>query len=235
MNPVRKSLTVASNVYQQIKIDIISGKWTPGYKLKLEKLKEKYKVSLSTLREILNRLTSEGFVSAEEQCGFFVTPISDQDMIEITEIRILLECSALKTSIENGDIDWESDIVAAYHRLQVAEKAMLSGDVSKKAIWKRYDWEFHLALIKACNSNNLLGIHSIIYDKYLRYQMLVLTYRGQAAADEHREIFESVLARDAKKSVEILEVHIQEGLNHTLLALKNQDSDIKNKLVKNLK
>ena len=108
------------------------------------------------------------------------------------------------------------DLVAAHHKLDLTEKKMLSGDHSDTETWKRYDWEFHLALIQACKSRNLLDIHSIVFDKYLRYQMLVLTYRGDEAVREHKNVFEKALARDVTGARAALEEHIVNGLNHTL-------------------
>ena len=96
---------------------------------------------------------------------------------------------------------------------------MISGDSSEKETWKRYDWEFHLAVIKACNSRNLLELHSILYDKYLRYQMLVLTFRGDEAAQEHQEIFEAALSRNGVEAASLLENHIINALEHTLAAM----------------
>ena len=46
---------------------------------------------------------------------------------------------------------------------------MLAGDETQKELSKSYDWEFHRALIQACNSHNLLSLHATIFDKYLRY------------------------------------------------------------------
>lgn len=212
--------TVGSATYQQIKRDIIFGKLKPASKLKLDALRERYSASMSTLRETLSRLASEGFVSAEEQRGFFVTAVSREDLIEISELRVLLECHAARLSIKNGDTDWEGNLVAAHHKLHLMEQRMLSGDTSHKEDWKRYDWEFHQAIIEACGSANLLSLHSILYDKYLRYQMLVLTYRGQDAVDEHRAMFEAALARDAEGAAKILEAHIENGLEHTLAAFQ---------------
>lgn len=208
--------TVGSNTYQRIKHDIIYGELEPGSKLKLDGLKTRYAASLSTLREMLSRLASEGFVAAEEQRGFFVTPVSREDLIEITNLRVLLECSAVKESIENGDADWEGNLVAAHHKLHLMEQKMLNGDETEKETWKHYDREFHLVMIQACNSRNLLDIHATIYDKYLRYQMLVLTYRGQEAVDEHKAMFDAALARNAKLAQELLEKHIRKGVEHTL-------------------
>ena len=205
--------TVGSSTYEKIKHDIIFGELGPGSKLKLDVIKTKYEASVSTLRETLNRLASEGFVLAEEQRGFFVTKVSKEDLTEVAKLRVLLECHALKTSVENGDADWEGNLVAAHHKLQLMEKKMISGDSSEKETWKRYDWEFHLAVIQ------LLELHSTLYDKYLRYQMLVLTFRGDEAAQEHHKIFQAALDRNASGAADLLEEHILNGLEHTLAAM----------------
>ena len=211
--------TVGSSTYQAIKRDIIFGALSPGTKLKLGQLKDLYDASLSTLRETLSRLSSEGFVAAEQQRGFFVTPVSREDLIEISNLRVLLECHALELSINQGDADWEGNLVAAHHKLRFVEDRLLAGDFSDKEVWKRYDWEFHLALIQACNSQNLLSLHAVLFDKYLRYQMLVLTYRGEEAMDEHKEIFETALARKTSEAKEALKRHIVKGLEHTIKSL----------------
>ncbi len=214
-----KSLNVVgASTYQRIKRDIIFGDLAPGSKLKLDGLRERYSASMSTLRETLNRLASEGFVEARDQRGFFVTPVSREDLIEIANLRVLLECHALGLSVQKGDTDWEGNLVAAHHKLHLMEKKMLSGDESSKEDWKRYDWEFHLALIEACGSSNLLSLHSVLYDKYLRYQMLVLTYRGKVAVDEHQKMFEAALNRDVDSATKTLKIHIEGGLEHALAA-----------------
>ena len=213
--------TVGNSTYQKIKHDIIFGDLEPASKLKLDSLKTKYSTSMSTLRESLNRLASEEFVIAEEQRGFFVAPVSREDLTEIADLRVMLECHALKLSIERGDTDWEGNLVAAHHKLSLMEKQMKIGNESIIEDWKRYDWEFHLAMIAACEIKNLLSLHSIIYQKYLRYQMRVLTYRGEQAVEEHQEMFESAIKRDTKIAVKSLKEHIENGLRHTLDAFED--------------
>ena len=210
--------TVRTSTYERIKRDIIFGVLAPGTKLKLDRLKSEYETSVPTLREALNRLSADGFVQSPEQRGFLVTPVSAEDLVEIANLRILLECHALQQSIEAGDTDWEADLVAAYHRLNLIEKRMQNGENSQKELWKRYDWEFHLALIEACGSKNLLSLHAVLYDKYLRYQMLVLTHRGAEAVDEHKKVFEAALARDVEMAAGTLRLHIENGLEHALAA-----------------
>lgn len=215
-----KKTTVRAGTYERIKHNIVFGLHAPGEKLKLAALKQSYGASVSTLRETLSRLASDGFVIAEEQRGFHVAPVSAGDLMQIAELRILLECSALKASVENGGDEWEGNIVAAHHKLSLMEKNMLAGDTSQKELWKRYDREFHQAMIAACDSDNLLLLHSIIYEKYLRYQMLVMTFRGEDAANEHKSMLNAALKRDAARAQKILERHILGGIKPPLSALK---------------
>ncbi|MEK1896048.1 MAG: GntR family transcriptional regulator [Rhizobium sp.] len=208
--------TVAESGYRQIRSDIIFGRLAPGQKLKLENLKGTYETSVSTLREILNRLTSEGLVVAEGQRGFEVARVSVADLKEIAALRLLLEEHALEQSFEQGDVEWEARLVSAHYKLARMEEVMASGDTSKAEDWKRYDWEFHQALISACGSRLLMETHSAVFDKYLRYQMVALSYRGGVAEQEHRQLLEVALQRDSKTAKKILQRHIQGGVEHAL-------------------
>lgn len=215
----RTGQTIGATTYHKIKHDIVFGILPPGSKIKLDDLKARYETSLSTLRETLHRLASEGFVDAPEQRGFFVKPVSGADLQEIADLRVLLECHALRQSILNGDTEWEGRVVAAHHKLHLMEQRLSDGDDSQKETWKRYDWEFHQALISNCKSANLLSLHATLYEKYLRYQMLVLTNRGEVAANEHRAMLDRALTRDADGASQILKTHINGGLEHTINAM----------------
>ena len=90
--------TIGDDGYRRIRADIVFGRLLPGQKLKLDGLKESYGVSVSTLREILSRLTSEGLVLAEGRRGFEVTPVSIENLKELAELRLLLESHAMEAS-----------------------------------------------------------------------------------------------------------------------------------------
>src|SRR6478735_2817830 len=85
-------------------------------------LRDRYDVSVNTLRETLSRLAADGLVEAEGQRGFTVVPATLADLIDITETRRLLECHATRLSVERADLEWESGLVAAYHKLSKAEE-----------------------------------------------------------------------------------------------------------------
>jgi DNA-binding GntR family transcriptional regulator len=208
--------TIGDNTYRRIRTDIIFGRLAPGQKLKLERLKDDYGASVSTLREILNRLSSEALVVAEGQRGFEVAPVSIENLKEIAALRLLLESHALEQSFAAGDMDWEGRVVSAHHKLSSMERRMKEGDRSQTELWKRYDWEFHQSLISACGSSVLMETHAAIFDKYLRYQMIALSFRGDIAAKEHRKLLDCALDRDAATAMATLELHVKGGVEHAL-------------------
>jgi len=208
--------TAGERAYRHIRRDILFGRLAPAQKLKLDGLKESYGVSISTLRELLSRLTSEGLIVAEGARGFEVAPISPENLKEVANLRQLLECHAMALSFATGDMEWEGRVVAAHHKLAMVESRMLAGDRSAPDLWKRYDWEFHYALISACSLKAHLKAHSAAYDKYLRYQMIAVVFRGEIAAREHRQLLECALRRDTKSAQGVLVKHIQDCVSYTL-------------------
>jgi DNA-binding GntR family transcriptional regulator len=208
--------TIGESAYARIRVDIISGRLAPGQRLRLDKLRRTYGASVSTLREILSRLSSEGLVLAEGQRGFEVPPVSVENLKEIADLRLLLENRALEDSFAAGDLEWEGRVVAAHHKLASMERRMGQGDRSQTDLWKRYDWEFHQALISACGSQVLMETHAAVFDKYLRYQLIALSFRGDIAATEHKILHDCALKRDAETAKEVLSRHVEGGVEHAL-------------------
>ncbi|WP_438752218.1 GntR family transcriptional regulator [Pararhizobium sp. O133] len=208
--------TIGDQIYHRLRSDIIFGRLEPGRKLRLEQLRGLYAVSVATLREVLLRLVSEGLIRFETQKGFEVAPISARDLREISDMRILLECHAVEASFTSGDIEWEAGVVAAHHKLSRMEEKMLAGDRSVSEIWKRYDREFHVALIAACGSQELLATHDRIFDRFLRYQVLLVMFRGSVAAGEHHELLDCALRRDIPRAQTLLARHIGACIDYTV-------------------
>lgn len=208
--------TIGETAYRRIRSDIIFGALAPGQKLRLERVSESYGTSISTLRELLNRMCAEGLIVAEGQRGFEVAAVTAADFRQVAELRLLLENHALQQSFVAGDLDWEGRVVSAHHKLAVMEKRMLDGQRENQELWKQCDWDFHHALISACGSDALLQTHALIYDRYLRYQMIAVVFRGAIAAREHQDLLESALARDWQRAQALMTAHVQGCVDHAL-------------------
>lgn len=202
-----RPLSAGDSGYQRIRSDIIFGVLTPSVRLKLDAMKEDYGVSISTLREILNRLASEGFVVAEGQRGFEVAPVSIQNLRELADLRILLEHHAMTESFRAGDVEWEGRVVSAHHKLAATERTIrtIRTEGDDPELRKRYDGEFHQALISSCGSRELMHAHAVVFDKYFRY---ALRYRGSETVNQHKSLLDCALKRDIGSAKAVLTEHI---------------------------
>jgi len=204
------SAPVGEMTYRRVRADIVYGRLVPGQKLTLDRMRDAYGSAVSTLREIFNGLASEGLITAEGARGFEVASISPENLREVAAMRQLIECDALRSSFEAGDVEWEGRVVAAHHKLASMERRMTAGDRSQEETVRRYDREFHNALIAACGSRVLLEMHAGIYDKYLRYLMLAGVFRGEPVVDEHRKLLTFALERDWRSAQATTITHIQD-------------------------
>ncbi len=208
--------TIADRTYDRIRTDIVFGRLAPGSRLRLERIASTYGASVSTLREIFGRLSSEGLVIAEGQRGFQVAPVSPDGFRDVAAMRLLLESYAIPLAFKAGDLEWESRVVAAHHKLSILERRMMAGDQTEAELWKHYDREFHHRLIEACGSQTLLDLYAGVFDQYLRYQMVAIVFRGAVAADEHRRLLDCALLRDAERACAVLAVHVNGCVEYTI-------------------
>jgi len=88
MRAAAEPSTPGELAYRRIRADILFGRLPPGRKLKLDRLRDDYTASVSTLREVLSRLSSEKLVVAEGQRGFEVAPVSARNLKEIAESAV---------------------------------------------------------------------------------------------------------------------------------------------------
>jgi DNA-binding GntR family transcriptional regulator len=112
-------------------------------------------------------------------------------------------------------MEWEGRVVSAHHKLAATERVMSSKKADHQ-LWKRYDGEFHQALISNCGSRVLMDAHAAVFDKYFRYLILVLSYRGDVVPRQHQQLLDCALRRDAARAKTVLSTHITECVEHAL-------------------
>src|SRR5437764_786576 len=96
--------TRTDEVLDRLRADILDGRFAPGERLKFAPLCQTYDASVGLLREVLSRLAEQGLVLANPQVGFQVTPISVDDLLDLTRTRMDIEGLALRRGIERGDM-----------------------------------------------------------------------------------------------------------------------------------
>ncbi len=213
--------TLHARVLAQIRSDIVQCRLTPNERLTLELLRERYGTGFSPIREALMRLAAEGMVRFEHNKGFRVAGVSRDSLIDLMQSRIEIEGIALRWSIERGGVDWEADLVGAFHRLSKQSKlARLRSDTISSE-WSSEHRAFHRALVAACGSPTMLSIRESLFEKAERYVVLAIISKSPPRNDgaEHEQIMQAALARNVGRALAANREHIERTLNKVAKSL----------------
>lgn len=193
-------------VYDAIKAGIVAGRFLPGTKLTHQGLAEQLRVSRTPVREALERLFQEGFVTRLPRRGFYVAVIDENEARELYGLREALELYALEQSMaaEIGRADLRR--LAGLNR----DYAVLvrDGMTRERMI---VDRDFHLALAA------LAGNHALSRSLEAVFERLILkirtegyrTVRGAEALAEHGALLAALRDGDRAGAARLLRAHIR--------------------------
>jgi GntR family transcriptional regulator, carbon starvation induced regulator len=200
--------TLASDLFEQLRADILHCKLRPNSRLLFRDLREAYASGMSPLREALMRLASDGLVVLEDHKGFRVAPVSRAEIVDIANTRCELEGLAVRLSMEKGDDAWEANIVARLHEL--SKRPTYTPEGRLDAEWERRHDALHRALYGACGLRWLLSFCELLADRAYRYRHALLEQvdRTRDHRSEHDEIVRAVIARRTE-AVGLLQNHYQ--------------------------
>lgn len=203
--------TTSDDVLTIVRSDILSLVLRPGQKLTSVFLTERYPYGASPLREALSCLAGEGLVVRESGRGFRVGPMSRHDLDDLIATRLLIEPMLLERAIRNGDREWELNIERNLKELRtnlhkVGDSRPLDHD------WEVSHRRFHFALLDLLTPSILTEFCQVLYQRYDRYRMLAVPRRAYLAgvANDHHDMAEAAISRNAELAIEILTRHISD-------------------------
>jgi DNA-binding GntR family transcriptional regulator len=205
------SETLAVNIYEQLRAEILNGRLAPGERLKPQDLRRHFGVSLGVLREALGLLAAQNLVRIDRNRGFQVTPLSVRELHDLTTARKVVEGAALRMSVELGGVAWESEILAAHHRMAKLPEFLPDDPPARNEEWWRAHMEFHYKLVEACANPLLLDVCARLSDAAELYRSWsgpgALEARRDVAA-EHKALLDAALAHRADEAVALFEAHV---------------------------
>ncbi len=211
MRETMSGISLTQNVYDRLRADLLACRLVPGQKLKINDLCDRFEAGTSAVREALSRLASEGFITAEPQRGFRVTPLSLDELRDLTDTRCQIEALCLRSAITHGGLEWETHVIASLHRLSKTPVSAPGDPKRYNDAFANAHTTFHEALVGACASPWLLRLRATLYVQQARYRWLSrpLAKVERDLDSEHAEIAAATLARDADRAVELLSKHFQ--------------------------
>lgn len=216
-------LTHTQTCITQIQHDILRGVFKPGEKLQTDKLKQRYAVGSSPIREALFYLVTTGLITSENNKGFSVTKLTELDVFDLYQTFKQIECLVLEHAITDGDAQWEGQIMAALHCLALVENKKGRIDYQE---WSQRNNDFHQALIAGCKSTNLLKIRNDLWQR-LDWCTHLAFIDNKAPLklnhQEHKKLAEVVIKRDKKLALQFMQEHIGDPSKLIIPLLKKRE------------
>ena len=200
---------------QQLRRAILRGDFAPGEVLKISALEKQLNVSATPLREALRNLATDGLVELHSHGSARVASVDTAEAVELYEIRLLLEPTALERSVAKGDAEYRS-------RVEQAWNAFSNGNERSYALHAA----FHRELLSDCDSAWLLRVALQLADR-----AGLLMAHGQVTFEpdfdviaSHEPLLRLVIAGDAAGASDELCRHLQNTLElFQALALQQHD------------
>ncbi len=199
--------------YNYIVDAINNGDYKPGALIAENVIAEKLSISRTPVREALKTLEAEGMVISYPGRGSFVAYITRDDIVEICQLRYLMENYALELSI-NRITDQELD------RCEALLKAAEDGLDSETCM--RADTTLHNLIIERSGSRYVANLTQQLNSLTSRFRVASSknSVRWKASTEEHLEILRCIRLRDFEKASAALKVHLEnvtEGFCKVLL------------------
>ena len=197
-------VNLRDHVSHALRASIISGELEPGVVYSAPSLGARFGVSATPVREAMQDLVRENLVEIVRNKGFRVTEISEQDLDEITHLRLLIEppvVRAVTPSIPNEDFPGLREMAQAI----VGWAAV--GDLVE---YTEADRQFHLELLSYAHNTRMWNLVSDLRAHTRLYGLSSMLERGELedTAREHLTILDTIESRDESAVESVMREHI---------------------------
>ena len=197
-------VNAAFTAYREIKRRIVNLQYGIGEKLSEARLVADLEMGRSPIRSALARLKSEGWIAVSPQSGTYVRALTNRDIEQVTELRVVLEMHA--TGAATARITGEAlrTLRAAF---QTLGPRIETGD---KEAFIELDTKFHSTIYQAAGNELIFRILSDLWDKvqWIRRACSVSQERIHDGFAELEHILAAMEARDANAAAERMQSHI---------------------------
>jgi len=196
--------TLSERVFEIVREQIVSGKLPKDTPIRQDALAGELGVSKIPLREALARLEQEGLLKSHANRGYFVQPMSADQVNEIFALRMAIEPRAAAYAARRATDEDRGRATKAYDDLETAANSNLA-DVAVR------NRDFHTALVRAGGkllTTQLVERLAILAERYV-IAHLQPAGRDARAHLEHRGLFDAWMDRDGPQVEKRLKAHIQ--------------------------
>lgn len=208
LSPVSRDM-LHEQIYDMLKRNLMMGRFTPGQKLPLRGLAKSLGTSLMPVRDALQRLESVGSVVSTPNRTMMVPIFSTKELEDIRTLRSILESAALERAVENRTQE-ELAKLKAY----VADICR-SAEINDIDLFLEANYHFHMMIAQM---SRLAFIGQLLEPLWMHIGPSVRRSVPnealfQSSAQNHRDVYDAIVAKDARAANAALQRDISEGYN----------------------
>lgn len=202
-------------VYDELKMKIMMGLIAPGTRMMEVELAEEMGVSRTPVREAIRKLEKEGMISIEPRRGAYASSLSNQDMVDILEVRQTMEGLAADLATIRFTEAQKKELLEVS---QAFNQAVEMGDMEQMI---SLDTLFHHLIVQGTGNKLLAVMVGQLQDMVLRFRYLYYDdfRRAEKMPQEHKEILDAILGGDPIKARMAADNHI-DGLKQMVISEK---------------
>jgi DNA-binding GntR family transcriptional regulator len=206
--------------YEEIKEMILTGDLAQGERIVLERMSERLNLSITPIREALNKLAQDDLIKVTPRSSYEVVSLDPEDINDILDLREMIETFALRTAGEkltNFPVDSFREL---FHKINA------SGSYKK---FVEADIKFHESIIAASKNKRVLKLYSYIRnpERILMIPSAKIEGRIETAVKEHLTILKAIENKDINLAVDHLASHLQR-VKSLLLQVHHEKSEKSN-------
>ncbi len=185
---------------------LVSGRVADGVVYSSKALAAELGVSNGPVREAMLALVEDGLMEAVPNKGFRTVPLTEADLAEVYEMRLLLEVPVIARLARDGLPD---DLAARLTGLvDTIERTARSRDLTGNLAADR---DFHLALLAAGGNRRLVSTVARLRDQTRLHNLRTINADGRlvTSAEEHRPLLAAIVRRDEHAAERLIRQHLE--------------------------
>ncbi len=194
--------SVVDRVHKQLRDMAMTFRFLPGERLNEAILAKELGVSRTPLREALNRLSTEGFLTFSANNGFFRKKLDVKEIFDLYEFRMHLELSAVKLAVERATDEQLSEIEQFLTESAREEPGRTVDDLVT------LDEQFHEMLMKLTGNIQMLNSLRNVNARIQFVRWLDMTERRSETQSQHKHIVAALRNRDCGEAERLISEHI---------------------------
>ena len=220
-------MSVADQIYDNLKKSIISGELKPGYRLFEVKVAELHQVSRTPVREAFRRLEQDFLVQRVVQGGVKVTEVDPASVKDLFGIRTVLEEYGMKLACERITPEQIAGLREIKAQAFQALELYHSKEVSRAYTLKRFfelNSLFHESIYAATGSKYLVNLFNNIRGLMMGMRSISIQVEAESIQtwEEHSRLIDLLEKRNKQEAVRLIKKHLARSASQVIAMLKKE-------------